>query len=285
MTTIDDSNKFTTPPGRIVQGSLYEAQTKNWAGVPLVDKSHQPTQKYYFALAIKKGAEAHWNQTPWGAKVWQYVHAQFANQVPEGFVWKIEDGDDITPKVNPKTRKKEKRNCDREGFPGSWVIRMSSKFAMDLYRFENGKPVSLQQEGFIKCGDYVEVRVNMGINRDQNPSVFLNPTMVCFNSYGIPIVNANFEDVENAGFGAAAIGSVSPVAALSDNQPIVTPTPGAPIIPVVPVTPHPGILQVPSIPQKRMTPKANGVTYEQFISSGSGWTDELLIAQGYMIVG
>ncbi len=67
------------------------------------------------------------------------------------------------------------------------------------------------------------------------------------------------------------------------------PMPGVPAPTVaapVPVVPNPAFVQVPGLPaptpQRIMTPKANGATYESFMASGQGWTDALLVQHGYM---
>lgn len=95
-----------------------------------------------------------------------------------------------------------------------------------------------------------------------------------------------------------------PAAALPSAAPASIPVPApaaapAPTPAPVAVTPHPGILNggagappapavpppapiAPPAPVRQMTPKAAGVTYEQFIAAG-GWNDDLLRAHGYMI--
>lgn len=287
---MSNDNRFNTPVGRLVQGSLYVAQTKNMAGTPYADKNGQPISKYFFAIAVAKGAEAHWNQTPWGAHIWNYVHTQMANKVPAVFKWKIEDGDSTVLNQN------DKRNCDREGFPRNWVIKLSSFFAPSLYRIQNGAAIPLIEENAINPGDFIQVRVNLGIHQGpQNPTVFLNPEMVCFNSYGPRIITQNIEDANEVGFDAAPVGSTTPLASAGFAAPVTAQS--APpqavaqqtvyVPPVTPTTPHPDILapqtQAPAVRPKIMTPKANGIPYEQWINSGQGWTDELLIRDGYMM--
>lgn len=65
--------------------------------------------------------------------------------------------------------------------------------------------------------------------------------------------------------------------------PTVTPNPGflAP-----PVAPAPGMVPPPvppAAPQRIMTAKAAGAPYESFVAGG--WTDEMLIQHGYMVMG
>ena len=66
--------KILLPVGRIVGGSLYKGQDKDAEGHPLVVKTGpnagQARVRYYVGYAIPKGQETHWNQTPWGAQIW-----------------------------------------------------------------------------------------------------------------------------------------------------------------------------------------------------------------------
>jgi len=74
--------------------------------------------------------------------------------------------------------------------------------------------------------------------------------------------------------------------------PPVAPTLAAPAAPVL-VAPNPAFAAIPAVPAvpaaappapvRQMTAKAQGASYEQFINSGQGWTDQLLIQQGYML--
>ena len=54
-----------TPPGRLVQGSLYKGSTQDAEGNPLIVKTGpnagQSRVDYFFAVAIPKGSETHWN--------------------------------------------------------------------------------------------------------------------------------------------------------------------------------------------------------------------------------
>ena len=69
------SQNFTTPVGRLLMGSLYNPQTTDMEGNPLVIRSGpnagQPKVQYFFAVGIPKGLETHWSQTPWGQLIWK----------------------------------------------------------------------------------------------------------------------------------------------------------------------------------------------------------------------
>jgi hypothetical protein len=213
--TAQNSVNLTTPVGRIVQGNLYEAQTKDMDGKPLVVKTGpnagQPTVRYYFALAIPKGAERHWAETEWGAKIWAVGHAAFPAQAQRpDFAWKIEDGDSTVP------NKKNRKPCDQEGFPRNWVMRLSSGFPPKIFNATG--TVQLTEKDAVKPGYYVQVNLNVTGNNDanRNPGVYLNHSMVALAGYGQEIQFG--PDPASAGFGTAALppgASATPVGGLA----------------------------------------------------------------------
>lgn len=290
---------ITFPPGRMVGGNLYEPQTTDAEGKPLVVKNGpnigQSRVDYYFALAIKKGAERHWSETPWGAKIWALGHACFPamstnTTLAEGFAWKITDGDGQRP------NKKNVRPCDREGYAGHWVLSFGGGYAPQTYALLPGaqKPTPFDQKDGIQPGDFIEVSGSVSYNKStQNPGVFVNHDMVCLRGYHPDGRIAIGRSVEEAGFGQAVAGNVSavptgatlapPPAAHSPAPPVAaaaapahTPAPPA-ATPPPPVAPNPAFLNPPT---KVMLPKANGATYQSFIDAG--WTEEAMIREGYL---
>lgn len=310
------------PPGRLVSGSVHEAQTKDADNKPIVyktgDKAGQPAKRWYFALAIPKTPGlGHWAHEAWGALIWARGHADFPQgnaQLPS-FAWKIEDGDSTVP------NKKMKKNCDREGFPGCWIIRMQSMVEPKTYTTMGqpaGNPARAIDATQIKTGYFVEVFVGIDGNDDvgRNPGLFINPSMVNLIGFGTEIVGG--PDVSQAGFGAAAApagASLAPPANFNPNTapaapvapaPVSAPpapvsAPPAPVAPApvptaappapVPVQAQPAILPavppppapapVAPAPGFTMTAKANGITRESYLASG--WTDDLLRQHGMML--
>jgi hypothetical protein len=301
---------ITSPVGRIVSGSLYKPNNKDFDGNPLVTKTGpnagQPRVEYFFGLAIPKGNERHWAETEWGAKIWQVGHLAFpqAARRPD-FAWKITDGDSQVP------NKRGHKPCDAEGNSGHWIIKFSGGYAPKVYAQENGTMVPVLEENYVKPGYWVQVAFNVDGNGNQNNSgVYLNPSMVCFRAYGQEIVSG--PDVNEAGFGAAPL----PAGASLTPPASTVPLPSAPAIPVVPnpgfvqmplptqplvtpsvsqvpqaaslpspvaqVLPPAGAIPVPPAPASpsKMTALAKGASREAFIAGG--WTDEQLIASGYM---
>lgn len=316
------SNKvnITSPVGRIVRGNLYEPQKTDMDGRPLVIKSGpnagQPRVDFNFALAIPKGAERHWAETPWGAPIWQVGHQAYPQQAGlPGFSWKVVDGDDQTPSM--KSKPPGKRPCDNEGWKGHWVIKFSGGFAPKVYQIVNGNPVLMLEKDFIKPGYYAEVAFSVDGNSGQTPGVYMNHSMVCFRGFG-PEISFG-PDVSAAGFGQAALppGATSIPPASSVPLPVGAPapqgyTPPAPVgftvppvsapsavyTPPAPVVPNMGFVAGPApvavaappvpippapvtaAPARAMTALAQGVPYEAYIAKG--WTDAMLVQNGFM---
>ena len=324
-----ERTNITSPVGRIVAGSLYRPNTTDFDGKPLVYKNGpdagKPRVQYFIALAIPKNpGESHWAHSEWGKQIWAVGHAAFpqAAQRPD-FSWKIEDGDSMIP------NKRNRKPAENEGWKGNWIIKLASSFAPNIYRQEGNSWVQLTEPEAVKCGYFVQVAFSVDGNGQQNnPGVYLNPSMVAFRAYGPEIVFG--PNVEDAGFGAAALpagASLTPPAAstmpaappAAGASPALPPAPPVPPMqpaaaapPPVPVYPQSSFVQmpppgapssvgnaappsppagipapppsaIPASPSKRMTPAANGVTYEAY--TAAGWTDAQLIANGLMVIG
>jgi hypothetical protein len=195
---------ITSPVGRIVMGSLYNPNTTDAEGKPLVVKSGpnagQPRVNFFFALAIpKEPGHTHWAQTSWGQRIWALGHQCFPQAAQSAaFAWKIEDGDSQIP------NKKGRKPCDNEGWPGHWILKFSGGFPPKIYRQEGGGYVQITDKDFVKPGYFVEVAYNVdGNNSQSQPGIYLNHSMVCFRAYGPEIVFG--PDVNAAGFGAAPL--------------------------------------------------------------------------------
>lgn len=242
---------FTTPPGRLVAGSLYVPNTTDAEGRPLVVKNGpntgQPRVEYFIALAIAKGAERHWAETPWGQKIWMAGH-QFlahAGQLGDQFAWKVKDGDSQVPSKG----KDKKRPCDREGYPGHWVLHMSGGYqpeAHTLIGTDGRNPVALTQPDAINPGDYVQVNLDVvGNGASQQPGVYLNPGMVCLLGYGKRIRTGSGPTAEGAGFGGVAL----PAGAMATPPGGFNPAPQTPALPGPPgYPPAPGAAPAMSPP-------------------------------------
>lgn len=258
---------LTTPVGRLVLGSLYKPQTKDMEGRPLMYKDGKPRVKYYFGIAIPKSGEQHWKDTKWGSIIWNCGHTSFPNGQAgsPNFAWKINDGDSMIPNVHGK------KPCEMEGHKGHWILNFSCDFAPVLVT--DGGKKTLTEADSIKLGDYIEVYGNVSGNEsDMKPGIYLNHIMVHHAGYGERIVFG--PDAESVGFGSSPLpagASKTPLASgFAPVATVVTP----PVPP--PVKPYPAILNT----SRTLTAKAGQFTYEQLIANG--WTDAILIEQGYM---
>lgn len=302
---------FTLPPARLIMGSVYNPNTTDMQGNPLIVKSGpnagQPRTEYFVGLAIPKTAgHTHFSQTDWGMTIYQVGAAAFpqAYQSPR-FSWKVIDGD--STEVNEGGN----RPCDREGAKGHWILRLSGGYAPRLYRRNDaGIPVPQpsgrdvpEGERWLKAGYWVEAQVTVESNgNSQKPGVYLNHSLICFAGFDKEIVlgpdatkvfgqkpAALPPGVSNTPVSGPAMPLAPPVASATRPQapaPTVA-APSAPVPPAAPVAvaPHPGILAPavapppPAAPVRRMTAAAQA-SYEDYLKSG--WTDALLVQHGLM---
>ena len=307
---------FTTPVGRLVQGSLYKAQTTDAEGKPLVIKSGpnagQPRVDFFFSLALPKGPERHWAETEWGKKIWETGHKSFPNGQAQSpaFAWKITDGDSVVP------NKRGRKPCDREGYPRHWVLNFSGGYAPRIFNADGSQQIP--EPDAVKLGYYVQVAGSVSGNGSPNqPGVFLNHSMIALAGYGAEIVVG--PDPSQAGFGGQALpagASATPIGDMGAAPPVpgaapayapppavaaapayAPPVPGAapayaPPPAVAPaVVPHTAFLGgpgapppppvAPAAPVRQMLPAAQGATYEAMIAVG--WTDVQLVQHGMMV--
>lgn len=222
------SNDILTPVGRIVQGHPMELNNVfDKHGNQKLRKDGQPQQQVYVGFAIVKGAETHWNQTEWGAK----IHAIGQSSWPKGewqapsFAWKIEDGDSTIP------NKKGKRNCDQEGMPGHWIIKATNGFAPDCFAHGNYAQQVMRKETF-KTGDYARLVISSkGNGSEDSPGVYIN-------LLGCELVQAGQQIVSSSSIDAqATFGSVAaqlPAGAQIDPNLPAAPTAAQPTSPAAP---------------------------------------------------
>jgi len=264
MTSASPSKQFLLPPGRVVQGSLYKAQDKDMDGRPRVfppghPKAGQAKISYFFAVAIqKRQGETAWWDTAWGKEVVAIAQASW----PQGqwqhptFAWKIEDGDSQTP------NKRGRKNCNTEGFPGHWIVNISSGYPPKIFLpVQGGAPQPLVEPDVVKLGYWVEVLVTVRSNETAgNPGVYINHDMVAFRGRDKEIFAG--PDPSTVGFGAAAVPShvtMAPVAAGPSSFPAQmpgAPAAGVPGMPAAPAMGMPGAPAMPGVPGMPAVPGA-----------------------------
>jgi hypothetical protein len=295
---------LTTPVGRIVQGDLAKAQpVLDNLGKQKLTRDGHPAIQHFISLAIPKTpGHTHWAQTDWGKQIWDEGNRAHPNFAPHPtFSWKIEDGDSQIP------NKKGKKNCEREGMPGNWILKFRSGFLPKTYNADGSLAIPADQ---IKCGYYVQVNCSVAGNTGESPGVYLNPNMVALSGYGEEIIAG--PDASEAGFGAAPlppgasatpIGGFVPPAVLGTGvapvvppsfaapTPIPSPVPAAATPTTSPSSPppiNPAFLAPPpppavpaAPPARNLTAKAAGASYADLIKAG--WTDALLVQHGLLL--
>ncbi len=281
------------PVGRLVRGSLYRAQIKKNE-----DNTDSEKTSFWFAVAIEKKGETHWNQTEWGSKIWEVGQSGY----PDGralsptFSWKITDGDSAIPDT------KGNKPCDREGHIGNWVLSFSSVVAPSVC--DSDAKNWIVQPDFVNCGDFIRVVCGVLDNRKngvaaKSPGVYLNHKAVAFIAYGSRIQSIEKIELESLrGQLTASVlpagASLTPVASGSFAPPVTeytapaavqsTPAAAPPAypqilsggIPAAPIAPP----VAPVAPIKKMAPGLEG-TYDAHIAMG--WTDEMLLRDGKML--
>lgn len=297
------------PVGRLVQGDLVKMQTTDADGKPLTVKNGvnagQPTQRSFFAVAIAKTpGHTHWAQTPWGQQIW----AEGAKAWPQGqsgsptFAWKIEDGDSVIP--NTKGRK----NCDRTGFPGHWIVNFGSGYPVKVVDSKGIAP--LPDPSVVKLGHYVEAFGSIvGNGSPLKPGMYVNHAAVAYAGFGeeihvgldttklgmgqgalppgasatpLPGLNpANLPPAPGAA-PAPSPGGIPPIPGMAAAAPAYAPPPQTAVQPSAPFVQQPAAPLPPSAPPP--PPPAGraphkGIAFAAYIAQG--WTEAQLRADGY----
>ena len=174
-----DRTEILTPVGRLVMGDCFKGFDKDADGRPLLIKNGpnigKPFTNYFMAIAIPK-------TDPDYAELWATIYnvarASFpqlfdaaGNCVNPEFAYKIVDGDSTIPNT------KGKRPCDKEGFPGNWILNFSGGFAPKCYT-AGGQEMLTDRES-IKRGYFIRISGSVSGNESQSkPGIYLNQSMV-----------------------------------------------------------------------------------------------------------
>jgi len=281
--------EITTPVGRLVAGHpmIGHPNKDSKTGLPKMQADGiTPSVSFYCGLAIAKGAETHWSQTEWGQK----IYAEGVASWPGGehgaatFAWKITDGDSAVP------NKKGKKPCEKEGFPGHWIINASNGFPIKSYHRGMFDPTQqIQTKEAIKCGDYGRLAISVkGNNPSESPGVYLNPSMFELYQAGVLIVTESAADPSEA---FAEAGAMPAGAMIDPNMPNTTAgAPAAPhvaangatiVAPAAPAAPGPGnVAPAPDFLQpglvKHQLPNGQICTVDAL--KASNWNDAQIAA-------
>lgn len=255
--------RFTSPIGRLVQGSVDEPQTKDAQGNLRVVKTGpnvgQPNPQYFVGVAFPKADPQGEFKRFWGELarqaaadfpgLFQYGADAIAeagcpqpwfSQPPAGqqmpwiahpqFSFKVVDGDGLD--------QNGKLNSAKEGFAGHWVVRFGSAYPPRC--FHAGRYAAneqIQETNAIKRGYFVRINGSIdGNGNAQRPGLYVNLDMVELAAYGPEIVSG--PDAESAFAGGApaslpAGASATPIGAGSATPPAYAPPPVAPAAPPI----------------------------------------------------
>ena len=265
---------FLTPVGRIVSGDVFKGNDKDAEGRPLTIKNGpnagQPRKEYFIGLAIPK-TDAAWPALEKLIK--DTARAAFpamfdasGNCINPKFAFKITDGDSQVPNSNGK------KPCDREGYPGHWVLHLSSGFAPKC--FARGGEEAITDESMIRRGYYVRVFGSVrGNGSQQQPGVFLNHSMVELVGYGVEIVvGPSAASV----FGEAAPAALPAGASATPLAPATSPAPAAD--PLTTPAPAHDFVNGPATEQKLLLPDGDAKTKSELLALG--WPEAAIATLG-----
>lgn len=296
MSTARTPVPFTTPPGRLVWGSVHKSrlQKDDRTGQPKKiksgDSAGQDLYMYQFGIAVPK-TKPRWQDetfTDGAGRVQAWGNAIYSEGVaawPRGehqrddFAWKVTDGDSTKP------NKKMKRPCDQAGYAGCWVLSFSGITAPQIFStLDGGSPKASTVQDLINPGDYIQINGSVVSNgSDQTSGVYLNHAAVCMRGYGERIVVAADADTSAFGSGAVDGGSSTPVAANMSAAAGAPPTPPAPApaAPAVPVVPNANY--APSAPARERMVHKDGQSFTYASMRAQNWTDALMAQNEYTI--
>lgn len=162
--------------------TVFEGKPKTnfQTGLAELDKLGNPKIEYGFGLAVPKG-------TPEFQELWNLMHAEAftiypSGQLPPDFSMKFKDGDAIDHKGN--------KFADREGYAGHIILACTTMIPFKCFRHEAGNNIMIM-EG-IKCGDYVNVQVNIKAHPavgQGKAGLYMNPSAVQLIQPGKEIIN------------------------------------------------------------------------------------------------
>lgn len=274
--------EFTSPVGRLVAGDLWTARTEDFQGNPLTVKTGpnqgQPRQEYFVGLAIPKN---HPEFPAFRSLINQAARQGFPNLFDAAgncqrsdFAFKVTDGDSTVMNRN------NSRPCDKEGYPGNWVVSMSTSLGIKVVD-QSLKPI-LPETKAVKRGDYIRIAGSIAPNGNAtNPGVFINPSFAQFSHQGDEIVSG--PDAATV-FGAKPLPS-APAGAVTTPGPALQSLPATPTQPTgAPVAPAPANVAPAHDflnPQPPTAPVAPAPVVEQFLISGAVYTRDALRAAGW----
>ena len=237
-----------------------------------------PRTESYVGVAIQKGAEQHWNQTEWGAKIWNQAQTDWprGDSGAPSFAWKITDGDSQIP------NKRGRKPCEREGYPGHWVLQLATGLPIKCYHAGKYEPIhQIQDKNEIKPGDYCRVLVSVRGNvSSESPGMYLNPHLFELSRAGVEIILDTGPSAADAFGGSApqipASAQTAPIASAAPAIPqqLAAPPFAARVLPAPDFLNPPGaVAPPPAIPAAPTMRLVSGQPYSEDALRAGGWND------------
>lgn len=236
--------EFTTPPGRFVFGDMYDPETEDFDGNPLVVKTGvnkgDPRVVFVVGIAIPK-TQAHWGlEVGWGDKILAKARSCFPGGEAErqDFSFKISDGDSRV--LSPKSKSKV-LPCDREGWKGCWILRFSGGLAPKLWNAitDPKNPTQLIEPGVLLTGYWIQVIGEVDGNSGASPGVYLNHRAVGLLGYDKVIASQGVDVAGKFGGSLPAGVSSTPIGGFQAPPPLPSGPTGVPA-PSAALPPPPG---------------------------------------------
>lgn len=261
MTNNFVATKFNSPIGRMVFGDLYDPETEDFDGNPLVIKNGndkgKPTVRYNVGLAVLKApGETHWASSAFGAIIWAQGHRDHAaSAARDDFAWKVTDGDSAKP-GKPYKGKPSKAPKDKAGFPGHWVFAFGGSnepkvLTADLSSY-------ILEKGVVHLGDAIQIVGDVIGNTGATPGVYLNYRGIIWHGMhrdGRLVSNAiDLDELRKQLMGQTVPTYVVAGSATPTGTPAI---PGAPVVPAtIGSPPPPPVQQSQQVPQVPVQPAA-----------------------------
>jgi hypothetical protein len=203
----------------------------------MLDNDGKPVIEYGFGLAVPKIDPRTGQNTAEYVKAYQALHGEAltlfpSGQLPPGFALKYKDGDTAVDD-------KGVSYSAREGYAGHIVIACTTRIPIKYFRFEGGQNI-LVNDG-IKCGDYVNVQLNI----KAHPAIGTSKAGLYVNPSAVQLIQAG-KAIINAPSGDQVFGNVVPsyVGQVEAHVAPTMPSMAAPQAPTMPAQP-----QAPAAPQ------------------------------------
>jgi hypothetical protein len=283
------------PVGRLIGGSVHKLQEQKDPKTKQtkIGTDGKPVANINFRVAIPK-TMADWRHESFvhpklGVIAWgKLMHDIASGAQPlcdqiKDFAFKIKDGDSavLDSKLKPFNQ--------GIGRAGNWIVSFTQNWAPKMVTADGVN--ELPGERFV-VGYFVQVLADVKYNNStDSPGLYVNPVAVALAGEGEAI--SVDVDTTSVGFGGTALPAgataVAPASAGFGAAPVAYAPAAAGAPTPLQVTPNATFMAAPApapvqaAPRRVMTAKAGNFTYEQYMAT-PGWTEQMLIEQGFMVI-